>query len=108
MRRRDGSTATDSGNICATGRSWNRRKGDHDRGAVVQCYRCSAIMGCERCCESPTELICLACNNWARRAGVVKHGNVEPNGKVQHVRTDTGWKHWDLGQAERRPYNVRL
>src|SRR6478672_6106830 len=81
-------------NLCPGGRSYNRRRYEHQAGSSINCYRCGALMGCVWCCESLGDLICLACNNWANRAGVKRHGDVEPSRKVQHVHTDQGWRHW--------------
>lgn len=86
--------------LCQGGRSYNRRKHKHEAAETVNCYRCGAVMGCKACCEPPHELICLACNNWASRAGLEKHGDVVPSNKIQHVRTDRGWKHWQSGAVD--------
>ena len=80
---------------CPGGRSFGRKRGAHDKGDDVRCYRCKATMGCIHCCESPQDLICLVCHNWADKRGVKQHGNVVLSEKVPHVRTDQGWRHWE-------------
>ena len=81
-------------------RSLNCKWGEHPLGTIVYCYRCKAKMGCVYCCEIASDLICLVCNNWASKAGVARHGDVVPNSKVRHVRTDDGWRNWEDGQAD--------
>lgn len=93
--------------LCTEGRSFNRKKHEHAKGSTVICYRCETVMGCVWCCEPLQELICLVCHNWASRRGVEKHGDVGPNDKVQHVRTDRGWKHWQQ-DSDARGEVVRL
>jgi hypothetical protein len=81
--------------MCAGGRSYGRRRAEHEKGSDVYCYRCNTLMGCIWCCEPPEELICLVCHNWAHKRGVARHGDIVANEKVQHVRTDRGYRHWD-------------
>lgn len=86
---------------CVVGVSWNRKLHEHDKSQKnpdIYCYRCSTRMGCGLCCEMPSELLCLNCHNWAMKAGLAQHGNIMPNPKVPHVRTDAianrGWIHY--------------
>ena len=81
--------------LCVGGESYKRKRTDHEQGREVRCYRCNTVMGCVWCCESAQELVCLRCQNWALKKGVERHGDVMPNFKVQHVRTDRGWRHYD-------------
>jgi hypothetical protein len=87
--------------ICTGGASFNCKRHEHKRGEVINCFRCSAPMGCSVCVERPIERICLVCHNWAHPTGVKRHGNVVPNPQVRHVRVDSGtlpvWKHWHDG-----------
>lgn len=88
------STEKKKENLCPGGRSFNNRKFEHEKGTEINCYRCGALMGCTWCCEIFREIICLACHNWATKKGMEGHGDVVPNRKVPHVRTDIGWRHW--------------
>jgi hypothetical protein len=78
---------------CTGGRSWGCRHDEHEKGKFpdVLCYRCKVRMGCSRCCERASQLICLECYNWATKGAVRIHGNVVPNIKVPRVRIDAGW-----------------
>lgn len=93
----------DKGETCTGGRSFNCRTVEHPAGDAVQCYRCGTYLGCRRCAERPSEVICLECHNWGSRRGVKVHGNVVPNRKVPRVRTDDGWisEHRLSGEADR-------
>lgn len=86
---------------CSGGKSFNCRHAPHDKGKSpdILCYRCQSRMGCSHCCELPSELLCLICNNWADRRGVKHHGNIVPNYKVRLVRTDEGYRRWTGGNA---------
>jgi hypothetical protein len=81
--------------ICKGGRSYNCKHEEHEKATEVWCYRCDSVIGCRNCCESPHELICLNCHNWATKKGLKHHGDIIPNFKVPHVRTDNGWKHYE-------------
>jgi len=83
----------------------NCRRDEHNLGKAINCYRCGALMGCTNCCERPREIICLACNNWASKRGVKIHGDIFPTQKVQHVRTDHGWRHW-RENGENKPAEI--
>ena len=78
---------------CKGGKSWNCSNIPHEAGKepFITCYRCGTHMGCSRCTEKPTELLCLHCHNWADRRGVERHGDIVPNFKVPIVNTDAGW-----------------
>ena len=69
---------------CSGGNSWGCRKDEHQKGKVpdVMCFRCRQRMGCSRCCERSTELICLFCRNWATELAVKIHGDMVPRDKI--------------------------
>lgn len=95
MARIPNKPASTDAEICTGGLSFNCRHDDHQKSLDVFCYRCERRMGCRLCCERPIELICLGCHNWASKAGLSRHGNIIPNSKVPHVRTDEGWQHYE-------------
>jgi hypothetical protein len=70
--------------MCRGGMSMNCGHSEHARGKVadVYCRRCKARMGCSACCEIPSELVCLNCRDWARPAGLLKHGPMVAAEKV--------------------------
>lgn len=57
-------------------------------------------MGCIWCAQTKTELLCLKCNNWATKEALAKHGDIIPNFKVSHVRTDDGWRDWTQSSSD--------
>ena len=95
MPRRENTAKKDEVTQCDGGNSYNCRREPHDEKRRVFCYRCDTLMGCEACCERPSELICLNCRNWATQLGVRRHGSVIPSRKVPLVNTDSGWKKFE-------------
>jgi len=45
--------------------------------ALYFCQHCKTFLGCSTCAESPTELICLPCHDWANQFGEMVHGKME-------------------------------
>jgi len=57
MPRRENAAKKEDVTQCDGGNSYNCRREPHDEKRRVFCYRCDTLMGCEACCERPSELI---------------------------------------------------
>jgi hypothetical protein len=78
-----------TGDLCRGGRSFGCKKivGDAEKEGPVlgphkttnggyRCRFCNEYMGCKLCAQSPSELVCLRCHDWAMDAGEKKHGRM--------------------------------
>lgn len=48
----------------------------HDRGIPYHCRTCKTYMGCSKCAQMPSELVCLRCGDWAMEEGEKEHGRM--------------------------------
>jgi hypothetical protein len=53
--------------------------------SLYVCRFCGRQMGCARCAERPTELICVKCHQWANRFGELEHGKMVVADKVGRI-----------------------
>lgn len=40
------------------------------------CRNCKVYMGCVKCCQTPAEIVCLRCHDWALADGEREHGRM--------------------------------
>lgn len=59
---------------CPGGRSFSCDRSAHKPGAAVYCWRCNEALGCARCVQLASELVCLRCHDWGSRAALRAHG----------------------------------
>jgi hypothetical protein len=63
---------------CQGGKSFGCQHAEHKRGKLIKiyCSVCHTRMGCSACVQTPEELLCLECHDWATSKALAKHGHI--------------------------------